>query len=295
MLVETPINIDLHCQTGRGFRFAFEGGRLSRRHGRDHLTAAAWQIACHSQAFVLFGAGFSVSSRLPLGNNLRDQAIRSLINIDPKTPMTSHQLVRRFYDFVSPLEGWLTPQEAAISPEDYIRDLTLEQVVRAEKRMHPDLPTLRSFRDHHNEVISSPGVAALELAKILESLRGRIVLVEVNFDLLVETHSDAPLRVFSSEADFASAATYLSRYLNNEETDIPLLKLHGTIKDLETCVISDDQTELGVGSNKLNALRALLNETDPRLWINVGASMRDRDLLPVLSGEDGRAASMNYG
>jgi hypothetical protein len=287
MVVESTIDIGLHCQTGRGFRFAVEGGRLLRRHGKDDLAATAWQVANHPKPFVLFlGAGFSASSRLPLGNSLRDQAIRTLMNIDPTTPMTSQQLARRFYDFVSSREGWLTPQESAMGAESYVQDLTLEQVVRAEKRLHPDLPTLQSFRVHHDSVVGVPGSAVTELASILRLLGGQVILVEVNFDLLVETHSGVPLRVFSSEADFASAAEYLRRYLNHEETAVPLLKLHGTIDVPDTCVISDDQTELGVGSNKLNALRTLLDEADPRLWIYIGASMRDRDLLRVFSDED---------
>lgn len=287
MLTESSIDVPLHCQTGRGFRFAVEGGRLLRRHGKDDLTATAWQVANHSQPVVFFlGAGFSASSRLPLGNSLRDQAIRSLININPSAPLTSTQLARRFYDFVSSREGWLTPQESAMGADIYVRDLTLEQVVRAEKRLHPDLPTLRSFRAHHDEVVGVPGVAVLELVKILKLMGRRVILVEVNFDLLIETHSTVPLEIFSSETDFANASAYLRRYLDAEETAVPLLKLHGTIKDPETCVISDDQTELGVGSNKLNAMRALLDETDPRLWIYVGASMRDRDLLRVFLDED---------
>lgn len=287
MLVESSIDVPLHCQTGTGFRYAVEGTRLLRRHGADDLAATAWQIANHPGPIVLFlGAGFSASSRLPLGNSLRDQAIRTLLNISSTTPITSYQLARRFYELVSSREGWLTSQESAMGADEYIRDLTLEQVVRAEKRLRPDLPTLQSFRSHHDGVVGIPGVAVLELAKILQLTAGRMVLVEVNFDLLIERHSTVPLKVFSSEDDFTSAADYLRRYLNSEESAIPLLKLHGTIDDFATCVISDDQTELGVGSNKLAALRTLLDESDPTLWLYVGASMRDRDLLRVFLDED---------
>ena len=54
----------------------------------------------------------------------------------------------------------------------------------------------------------------------------------------------------------------------------------------ETCVVSDDQTEIGLGKSKLEAMRALLDGDSPRLWIYVGASMRDRDLLRVFGDED---------
>lgn len=287
MLVETEIDIGLHCQPGRGFRFAIQNGRLLYRHGIDELNSCARQIAAYPGKFVLFlGAGFSASSRLPLGNTLRDQAIRRLLNIAPDAPFTSHELAKRFYDWVSPKQGWLTAEELALNSEVYIEQLTLEQVVRVEKRLYPDLPTLREFAMHHDDVIDSPGTAVRELVKILGKIAGRVILVEVNFDLLIERHYTGPMRVFASEADFEDAATYIKSYLESEVEEMPLLKLHGTIDQLETCVVSDDQTEMGVGKRKLEALRALLADDPPRLWIFIGASMRDRDLLRVFNDED---------
>ena len=109
----------------------------------------------------------------------------------------------------------------------------------------------------------------------------------MNFDLLVETHAGVATKVFASTTDFSVAPDYLARYISGEEHDIPVLKLHGTIQDFDTCVVTQEQTELGVGTEKLEALRALLDpEGRSRLWIYVGASMRDRDLLRVLTGED---------
>lgn len=54
----------------------------------------------------------------------------------------------------------------------------------------------------------------------------------------------------------------------------------------ETCVVSADQTERGISQTKLAALLALLDETQPRLWIYVGASMRDNDLLRTFQDTD---------
>jgi hypothetical protein len=180
----------------------------------------------------------------------------------------------------------MTSEEAGAAPESYIARLTLEQVVRAEKRLYPNLPTLGEFREHHDRVVSVPGSAVLDLASILRKAVGRVVVVEVNFDLLIERHVDTDLRVFASDDDFRDAASYVNQYLDGNETAIPLLKMHGTIGNPETCVVSDDQTELGVGKHKLGALRALLSERPPRLWVYVGASMRDRDLNRVFSDED---------
>ena len=93
--------------------------------------------------------------------------------------------------------------------------------------------------------------------------------------------------VFASAADFASAPDYLNKYMKGEEDDVPVLKLHGTIDTFDTCIVTQEQTEQGVGTEKLEALRALIGEdTEPRLWIYVGASMRDQDLLRVLTDEE---------
>jgi hypothetical protein len=287
MAVETEIDVNLHCQLGRGFRFAIQNGRFLRRHGKDALGSTVRQIVDHPDPFVLFlGAGFSVSSRLPLGNALRDQAIRRILNIDTASPVTSYGLAKRFSDWIFAKPGWLNTEEAATPVAAYIRQLTLEQVVRAEKRLFPSLPTLQDFRTHHDRVVGSPGIAALELAKLLRLAVGRVIIVEVNFDRLVESHAEAPIRVFASDDEFADAVGYVHQYLAGTETDIPVLKLHGTIDRPETCVISDDQTERGVGKNKLEVMRAILSETSPRLWIYVGTSMRDRDLIRVFSDED---------
>jgi hypothetical protein len=287
LAVETEIDVNLHCQLGRGFRFAIQNERFLRRHGRDALGSTVRQIVDHPDPFVLFlGAGFSVSSRLPLGNALRDQAIRRILNIDPASPMTSYQLAKRFSDWIFAKPGWLNTDEAETLVATYIRQLTLEQVVRAEKRLFPSLPTLQDFRAHHDRVVSSPGKAVLELAELLRLAPGRVIIVEVNFDLLVESHVEVPVRVFAADDEFADAVTYVRQYIAGAETDIPILKLHGTINRPETCVISEDQTEKGIGKNKLETMRALLSETSPRLWIYVGASMRDRDLTRVFKDED---------
>jgi hypothetical protein len=199
---------------------------------------------------------------------------------------TSEELAIKFHEWIAPKPDWLTGTEAALTVDEYVAQLTLEQVIRAEKRMNERLPTLEDFRTQHDAVIANPGVAVTGLAAVLRANVGKAVVVEVNFDRLVETHCPVRYRVFYSVDDFLEAADYVSAYLDGTETAIPILKLHGDINDPPTCVVSTAQTELGIGDAKLNALRALLNPGQPRLWIYVGASMRDRDLLPILSDED---------
>lgn len=285
-VAEAGIDIDVHCQTGRGFRLALSESRLLHRHPRDDLRVAAHFIATHPGPVVFFlGAGFGASSRLPLGNTLRDAAIRRVLTIPEAEPITSQALGVRFHTWVAGHDGWLSEGELAIREDDYARQLTLEQVIRIESRVAGGLPTLQAFRTHHDQVIETPGSAMIDLAHVLQRMVGRAVVVEVNFDRLVERHCGVPLRVFLSNADFEGAAAYLGSYLGGAETAIPLLKLHGSIEAPDTCVVSDEQMQNGVGNGKLAALRALLREP-PMLWVYVGASMRDRDLLPIFRSED---------
>jgi hypothetical protein len=283
---ESSIDVPLHCQSGRGFRFAIESERLLRRRGTDDLKVAARQIAQHPGVTVLFlGAGFGASSRLPLGNGLRDGAIRRILSIEPAEVLTSIELATRFHKWISERGGdWLTETERALRADEFARALTLEQVIRAEKRLYEDLPTLAEFKAHHDSVVGTPGPAARDLGLILSHLKGRIVIVEVNFDRLVELNTSAPMMPFSSDDDFQSASGYLRAYFAGHETSIPVLKVHGDIDNPDSCVVSAEQTERGVGAGKLEALRELL--TPKPLWIYIGASMRDRDLLPILRGEE---------
>ena len=286
--VEAAIDIDLHCQSGRGFRFAIERGRLLRRQGADSLRSSVRQIANHEAPLVFFlGAGFGVSSRLPLGDTVRDTAIRRLLNLSEEESPTSTTLAVRFHEWLAEKADWLTARERTMPQEEFARALTLERVLDIERRVDGALPTLADFREHHDRVIENPGAAVLGFSDILQRRPGRIIVVGVNFDRLIERHAGVGIRVFASEEDFSDGPAYIGEYLAGREQDVPVLKVHGTIELPETCIVTQEQTELGVTGGKLETLRALLGSSDaPRLWIYVGASMRDRDLLRVLVGGD---------
>ncbi|HEX5759582.1 MAG TPA: SIR2 family protein [Thermoanaerobaculia bacterium] len=202
--------------------------------------------------------------------------------MDEFTP--SHELGLQFHEWVASHEGWLTESETAMRADEFARQLTLEQVIRIEKRVGDGLRTLQEFRVHHDDVIRSPGGAARNLAHVLARMAGRVIVIEVNFDRLVEQLCRVPTRVFFSDAHFETAAEYVRQYGAGTETAIPVLKLHGSIEEPDTCVVSDEQMQQGVGQGKLNSLRAVLQE--PPLWIYVGASMRDRDLRYFYRSEE---------
>jgi hypothetical protein len=290
IVCEAPIDIELYCQSGFGFRLAIDdSGRLLRRNDRQDLTTWARNIGRHKKPLVLFlGAGFSESSKLPGGNRLRDTAIRSLLGIDPEDRgFTSDDLANRFYDWIDD-KHWLTEAEENMERAEYVRTLTLEQVVSAEKRHFGNVPTLEQFKQHHDAVINDPGAAVKHLVTVLKRAEGRIVVAEVNFDTLVEAHGPEDLKVFATDEEFAQAPAYIAQYLAGDVSGVPLLKLHGTIDRPESCIVSAEQTRKGLSQQKHEALRALLDPEEPRLWVYVGTSMRDRDLLAVFNGPDFR-------
>lgn len=288
VVVEAAIEVPQHCQRHGGFMLAHQGGRLLERHGPDDVAQFASTLADRTTPIVLFlGAGFGSSSRLPMGNSLRDDAIRHLFGLAAGEPLTSDELGRRFHAWISRHPAWTNDELREMPDQEYARQLTLEQVVDAESRNHSDLPTLTRFREHHDRVIGTPGQGALDLGRILKLRPGWIVIVEVNFDTLVETVSvDVPLRVFHTEDTFAGADEHIRQYLAGDSDEVPVLKLHGSIDDPSSCVVTTLQTGLGVGPHKLAALRALRDHEETLPLIYVGASMRDRDLAGVFGSQE---------
>ena len=286
VVVESEIEVAAHCQPSAGFRLAVEGEHLLSRHGPDELPAVAGRISKETRAVVLFlAAGFSESSGFPLSNRMRDSAIERLLHLDASR-YGSTELARRFYEWISAKNGWLTPREMALDAEDFIQQLTLEQVIRAEERhFGGSLPTLADFKELHDQLVDDAGPAVRSLCRYLDERVGRVVLVTVNFDTLVESHAEVPLQVFADDEEFERAAAYVTRYLADQESAVPYLKVHGTIDRPESCVVSAEQTDAGVGNGKLAALRTLPDGESQRLWIYVGSSMRDHDLLRVLRDE----------
>jgi hypothetical protein len=285
LAVESRIDITRHCQGEGGLRFALEDGRLLRRNGPDALGSDTKQIASHSAPVVLFlGAGFSASSHLPIGNSLRDQAIARLLNITETIDPDSEELCRRFHDFALEKSNLLLESEKGMNATQYQEDLTLEQVVFAESLYGQQYSTLAKFKESHDQRIGTPGSAVIDLARAIAANPQHFVIVEVNFDLLIETHLSVPFRVFATDSEFKKAPDYIARFLAGEETEVPILKLHGTISDFSSCIVRVDQTETGLGVAKRTALEALLSDPQ-RLWVYVGASMRDKDLIPFFQSE----------
>lgn len=178
VVVEASIDVSLHCKTGFGFRYALSDGRLLRRRGEDDLRAFAQHVGTLSSSLVLFlGAGFSASSRLPLGNGLRDGAICRLLGIENRETFASTELACRFHSWITDRPTLMSHVEREQTQAEYAERLTLEQVVRAEVGFSGGASqTLLEFKEHHDRIVSTPGPAVRDLARIL-ALGGRRVIL----------------------------------------------------------------------------------------------------------------------
>lgn len=290
------LSVPLHCQPKHGIRFSLIGDRLVRRNPSEQMGDTVRKLVVpRPQPLVLFlAAGFSVSSDMPVGNGLRDEAIKRICELDPADPRRDEELALVLFEYAkSGGRTWLSTRELGLSPEEFARTLTLEQVGRIESESLdvPIPPVLTELRQLHDTRLSSGdplGQAVYELDRIIE--RGvRLVLITVNFDELIEHHHPDKLDIAVSDADFVDLAPILKTMRDGGDHPngkIPLLKLHGTISQPETCVVTDKQTRSGVSEAKQNALLALisgLHSGSAIRWTYVGASMRDIDLTHVFS------------
>jgi hypothetical protein len=274
------IDVGRHCRrTVSGFRFGLSGDRLLKRSGEPSFVAKLTRLRDSSRPIVFFlGAGFSASSGLPLGNTLRDSAIRTLLNLQPDAPIEFDQL-NAFRSFATD-NGLLSQGEVEAEVSEFFRTLTLEQVVRIERDWLGTTPTLDAFAEMNGDALPAPGSSIHDMARLMASGR-KLILVTVNFDTLVETVATAALNVFADVGEFPNCLDHVERYLAGDDDRIPYLKVHGTISTPETCVVTDDATRGGLPAVVARALEGVL-EVESEL-VYIGASMRDRDLAPFFA------------
>lgn len=292
-----------HCREGKAARWAFQDGDVRWRQRWQSDLGAIARVAASTEPLVLMlGAGVSMSSDLPLGNDLRDEALARLVpDLANLGAEFKEQAAELFQQTAS--KHRLMPSELGITEDEFIAGLTLERVLREEARRcarGETLPTLVAFHERQLLRLDHPGPAVQDLRELLR-MRERLVLLTVNFDQLVEhgaivlgpsevdpyLHktcgpSDPPaVRLFVTHDDFAKFPDYYEKY-KVDGGAVPYVKLHGSSERPDTVRANVDVTLPGLGEEAARMLRSLIpspgGSTD---WVYVGCSMRDPDVTDI--------------
>ena len=272
-----------HCQKFNSARFVVSPTKVSRRREWkvDQNEIRRLGSEATNPAVLFLAAGFSNSSEttrgpLPLGNELRDRALRRFID-----EFDSEQDAATAFRTFCTDRATLLPGEKELSEEEFRQLMTLERVLQVElaETSDPLGPTLTQFGIEVEEAKQSPGQALITLGEMLTE-GARFILVTVNFDELVEHQCGELVNPFVEDDEFEAAADYIKQYAAGETLPAPLLKLHGTLSKPPSIVATVGSVAKGLATSKAAALRSLLGEaSSPRLWFYLGASMRDRDIL----------------
>jgi hypothetical protein len=298
-----------HCRAGSGVRWALLRGAVWwRRRAQSDTSDVARLAAGNGPLVLMLGAGASLSSPGMLtGDQLRDKALARQVPDLAAQGASVEVQARELFRRLGP-DRRLMPRDergpADTHEDEFVRNLTLERVLREE--VHPLSenavpPTLKEFGDIQRGALASPGLAVRQLRRML-TLRGRLVLLTVNFDQLIEDGSmvlgpndldpyetsppgprDAPaVRLFVTEDDFEKFPGYYDRY-SQDGGAVPLVKLHGTVDRPETVRANVDVILPGLGENAAALLRYLLAPVGHSTsWTYVGCSMRDPDINGVM-------------
>ena len=297
-----------HCREGAGARWAFQDGDVRwRQRWRSDLGSISNLAAGTGPMVLMLGAGVSVSSDMPLGNEIRDDALARLVSDLADTGAEySEQAAELFQRLAS--KGRLMPSESGIREDEFVAALTLERVLREEARTcaaGETLPTLLEFDRRQKARLDHAGSAILDLREMLR-LRGRLVLLTVNFDQMIEHGavvlnptdadpyessppgpSDPPaIRLFVTPDDFEEFPAYYKHYQTYGGA-VPYVKLHGTIDRPETVRASVDVTLPGLSESAARLLRSLVPDPGGAIpWTYVGCSMRDPDITDVIRTQE---------
>jgi hypothetical protein len=274
-----------HLRGTPSLRGTLDGNRLIQRqlNSTNQNLTRRLNGDQHSHLVLFLGAGFTASMGMPLGNTIRDVALRQLLPSD--VGVGDADLPQRFFELMDD-QDTLFEFERGRPLEDLAQELTFERVFREELLAFDPSPTLAELERLESQALGLPPTGAVRHLKSMISGTRKLVLVTVNFDRLIE-HNDDRLEVFADEADFEHCASYVDEYLlgGGDAAKTPLLKLHGSLSAQDSLVASIEQTLIGLSEGKAEGLRrACRREGRGRVpFVYVGASMRDLDIGLELS------------
>lgn len=269
-----------------GIRYIVLPDRLIERPPmtRAHAIKAISQAG--DGPLVLFlGAGASASSRIRLGNAYRDLALTEYVGASDVQVAAG-----ALFDLLHEQERFL-PGETE-SRAEFVGTLTLERVLRETfadlgARPRSECRVIQELTADCEQALEYVRAGRAAIRELAARLRGKLVIVTVNFDRLVEVDLGVPCQVLSTPSQFGEGLEDVRAYLRGDANKpVPVLKLHGSIEDVGSLIATIDTTAAGLHDSVRAALNVIVEESQSRpvRWVWVGCSMRDRDVNAWLGG-----------
>ncbi len=291
-IVDGQVDYGLHCSGTPSVRYAVLDDSLRRRGLEQSYMGKKVETLAPDldHPLILFlGAGASASAGIPVGDSVRNEAIRRLVG-----DVAGDNLAEAFRQWVAE-HGRMMASESDLTAEQFASRLTLERVLREEFKELELEGKGRLESATVKELAESCETAAQRFPKGREALRSlaslhpRSVLMTVNFDWQIERDLEADFQVYASQAEFEGAAAHVRRRVLDGDPEIPILKIHGSIEAPDTLVADLEDTELGLPDAVKAAMEEVFaaRERDglPVQWAWVGCSMRDFDITQWMRGK----------
>ncbi|WP_162239204.1 SIR2 family protein [Aeromicrobium sp. Leaf245] len=268
-------------------RYVIRWDRVLRRSTESQDIAVTRIAAVNDRPLVLFlGAGASASSDIPLGNHYRDVALEDLVGQSTDKTVAAEKLFDLLHD-----RGHLLAGEDSL--DGFVETLTLERVLletfnQLGFRPRTDAPVIQEIINDCDTALGYVRPGRKALRQLAKDLPGRLIVMTVNFDRLIEDGLPVDHSLFFRPEDYTDStkvADLISYAKGDSSKPMPILKLHGSIVDPDSLIATIDTTSAGLHDDVLAVLNQLLDETDkPLRWVWVGCSMRDRDMNRWLGG-----------
>ncbi len=264
-------------------RYVIRSDRVIRR-APVTVERMLHHAATRSEPLVLFlGAGASASSGVRLGNWYRDLALRDFV--DDSLP--GSQVTEAFFDYLHERNHFL-PGESG-SRQDFARDLTLERVLYETfldlgTRSRESSAVIQELIRDCTNALNFDRAGRRAIRELAKALHGRLIIITVNFDQLIEEGIGVPINLMYRPEHFRDGLASIKRYLDGDSAEaLPILKIHGSVAEPDSLIATIDSTSAGLNDYVREALNAIVADQSVT-WVWVGCSMRDRDVTQWLGG-----------
>jgi hypothetical protein len=267
-------------------RYVVRWDRVIRRSSVNQTHSIKTIARLNDHPLVLFlGAGASASAGIPLGNTYRDLALEGLVGRHED----GRAAAEAFFDLLHERRHFLPGETESRSL--FASGLTLERVLLETFndlgfRPRSDSPVIQELIKDCASALDYVRPGRKSLRELAAKMRGRLIIMTVNFDQLAEVDLGVDCSVYYRPEHYRERLGELVSYVHGDASKpLPILKLHGSIEDPASLIATIDTTSAGLHEDVRNALNCVLEAAEKTLsWVWIGCSMRDRDMNLWLGG-----------